>query len=92
MKFAILVFPGSGCDVDMHHAVKEVLGEKAEYVWHTEAKLENFDAVLIPGGASYGDYLRPGALAKGSPAIESLKIICCIRKTCFRCWKRISNS
>ncbi len=73
MKFAILVFPGSGCDVDMHHAINEVLGEKAEYVWHTEAELENFDAVLIPGGASYGDYLRPGALAKGSPAIESLK-------------------
>ena len=73
MKFAILVFPGSGCDVDMHHAVKEVLGEEAEYVWHTEAKLENFDAVLIPTGASYGDYLRPGALTKSSPAIDELK-------------------
>lgn len=72
MKFAILVFPGSSCDVDMHHAINEVLGEKAEYVWHTEAKLDNFDAVVIPGGASYGDYLRPGALAKGSPAIDSL--------------------
>lgn len=72
MKFAILVFPGSGCDVDMHHAINEVLGEQAEYVWHIDAELESFDAVLIPGGASYGDYLRPGALAKGSPAVESL--------------------
>lgn len=74
MKFAILVFPGSGCDVDLHHAISDVLGEEAEYVWHTEAKeLGSYDAVLVPGGASYGDYLRPGALAKGSQAIESLK-------------------
>ncbi len=74
MKFAILVFPGSGCDVDMHHAINEVLGEKAAYVWHLDsAELASYDAVLVPGGAAYGDYLRPGALAKGSPAIESLK-------------------
>ena len=74
MKFAILVFPGSGCDVDMHHAINNVLGEEAEYVWHTEAEnLESYDAVVVPGGASYGDYLRPGALAKGSQAMERLK-------------------
>ncbi|MHA6261124.1 phosphoribosylformylglycinamidine synthase subunit PurQ [Sporosarcina sp. CAU 1771] len=73
MKFAVLVFPGSGCDVDMHHAVKEVLGEDVEYVQHSNAQLEQFDAVLIPTGASYGDYLRPGALAKSSPAIAELK-------------------
>lgn len=73
MKFAILVFPGSGCDVDMHHAISNVLGEEAEYIWHTEAEnLESFDAVLVPNGASYGDYLRPGALAKGSKAMDSL--------------------
>ena len=72
MKFAILVFPGSSCDVDMHHAINEVLGEKADYVWHTEAKLDDYDGVIIPGGSAYGDYLRPGALAKGSPAISSL--------------------
>lgn len=73
MKFAILVFPGSGCDVDMHHAVSDVLGEEAEYVWHTETEqLKNFDAVLIPTGSSYGDYLRPGALAKGSEAMIHL--------------------
>ena len=73
MKFAILVFPGSGCDIDMHHAVNNVLGNEAEYIWHTEANLDGFDAVLIPSGASYGDYLRPGALAQSSPAIDSLK-------------------
>ncbi len=73
MKFAILVFPGAGCDIDMHHAVNEVLGNEAQYVRHTEANLDGFDAVLIPSGASYGDYLRPGALAQSSQAIESLK-------------------
>lgn len=73
MKFAILVFPGSGGDVDMHHAINDVLGGAAEYIWHTEAKLDGYDAVIIPSGASYGDYLRPGALTKGSTAIDSLK-------------------
>ena len=73
MKFAILVFPGSGCDVDMHHAINEVLEEKAEYVWHTEeTDLNSYDAVIVPGGAAYGDYLRPGALAKGSKALDRL--------------------
>lgn len=74
MKFAILVFPGSGCDVDMHRAVSDILGEEATLVWHTEAEqLGEYDAVLIPGGAAYGDYLRPGALAKGSKAMTYLK-------------------
>lgn len=73
MKFAILVFPGSGCDVDMHHAINEVIKEKAEYVWHLDGTdLMNYDAVIVPGGAAYGDYLRPGALTKGSQAIDSL--------------------
>jgi len=73
MKFAILVFPGSVCDIDMYHAVNNVLGYDAEYISHTEANLDGFDALLIPSGASYGDYLRPGALAQSSPAIASLK-------------------
>lgn len=74
MRFAILVFPGSGCDVDMHHAINEVLDKKAEYVWHTdETDLNSYDVVLVPGGAAYGDYLRPGALARGSKAMDSLK-------------------
>lgn len=74
MKFAVLVFPGSGCDVDMYRAVNDILGEETTLVWHTEAEqLVNYDAVMVPGGASYGDYLRPGALAKGSPAMAHLR-------------------
>ena len=73
MRFAILMFPGSGSDIDMYHAIKEVLGEEAEYISHTEADFSDFDAVIIPSGASYGDYLRPGALAQSSQAIEGLK-------------------
>lgn len=74
MKFAILVFPGSGCDVDMHRALNGVFGEEATLVWHTEAdQLASYDAVVVPGGAAYGDYLRPGALAKGSAAMAHLQ-------------------
>lgn len=73
MKFAILVFPGSGSDVDMHRAVSDVLGEEAELVWHTDAaQLKDYDAVVVPNGTSYGNYLRPGALAKGSNAMTYL--------------------
>ncbi|WP_315905996.1 phosphoribosylformylglycinamidine synthase subunit PurQ [Priestia koreensis] len=66
MKFAVIVFPGSNCDVDMFHAVKDELGEEVEYVWHDEKSLEGFDGVLLPGGFSYGDYLRSGAIARFS--------------------------
>ncbi|WP_088816202.1 MULTISPECIES: phosphoribosylformylglycinamidine synthase subunit PurQ [Listeria] len=64
MKFAVIQFPGSNCDLDMLHAIRDVLGEEAEYVWHAEKSLAGFDAVLLPGGFSYGDYLRTGAIAK----------------------------
>ena len=73
MKFAVVVFPGSNCDMDMYHAVVDELGEEAEYVWHTETSLDGFDAVLLPGGFSYGDYLRCGAIARFSPIMEALK-------------------
>ena len=62
MKFAVIVFPGSNCDVDMYHAIKDELGEEVEYVWHTETDLSQFDGILLPGGFSYGDYLRCGAM------------------------------
>lgn len=75
MKFAILVFPGSGCDVDMHRALNGVFGKEATLVWHTDAaQLADYDAVVVPGGAAYGDYLRPGALAKGSDAMTHLQV------------------
>lgn len=66
MKFAVIVFPGSNCDVDMFHAIKDELGEEVEYVWHDETDLSSFDGILIPGGFSYGDYLRCGAIARFS--------------------------
>jgi phosphoribosylformylglycinamidine synthase subunit PurQ / glutaminase len=66
MRFAVIVFPGSNCDADMFHAIKDELGEEAEYVWHTADSLEGFDGILLPGGFSYGDYLRSGALARFS--------------------------
>lgn len=73
MKFAVIVFPGSNCDLDMYHAVKDALGEEAEYVFHTETSLEGYDGVLLPGGFSYGDYLRCGAIAQFSPIMEEVK-------------------
>ncbi|MBS7345392.1 MAG: phosphoribosylformylglycinamidine synthase subunit PurQ [Caryophanon sp.] len=73
MKFAVLVFPGSNCDVDMYHAIKDELGEEVEYVWHSETSLDGFDGVLVPGGFSYGDYLRCGAMANQSNIMTALK-------------------
>lgn len=66
MKFAVIVFPGSNCDLDMYHAIKDELGEEVEYVWHDETDLSGFDGVLLPGGFSYGDYLRCGAISRFS--------------------------
>ncbi|MEK4758707.1 phosphoribosylformylglycinamidine synthase subunit PurQ [Viridibacillus sp. FSL E2-0187] len=66
MKFAVLVFPGSNCDLDMYHAIKDELGEEAEYVWHDTKDLSSYDGILLPGGFSYGDYLRCGAIARSS--------------------------
>jgi phosphoribosylformylglycinamidine synthase len=72
MRFGILVFPGTWSDTDCFHAVKEVLGQDADYVWHQETSLEGFDCLILPGGFSYGDYLRPGAMARFSPAMDAL--------------------
>jgi phosphoribosylformylglycinamidine synthase subunit PurQ / glutaminase len=72
VRFAVIVFPGSNCDVDMYHAAKDELGEEAEYVWHDATSLEGFDAVLLPGGFSFGDYLRTGAIARFSPIMAEV--------------------
>jgi len=66
VKYAIIVFPGSNCDYDMYHAITGVMGEQAEFVWHREGNLNPFDVVVLPGGFSYGDYLRAGAIARFS--------------------------
>ena len=73
MKFAVLVFPGSNCDIDMYHAIKDELGEEVEYVWHAETDLSQFDGILVPGGFSYGDYLRCGAMANQSNIMTEVK-------------------
>ncbi|OYV99356.1 MAG: hypothetical protein B7Z62_00840, partial [Deltaproteobacteria bacterium 37-65-8] len=73
MKTAVLVFPGSNCDHDAYHALKHVVGIDAEFVWHKRSSLEGFDAVVIPGGFTYGDYLRTGAMAKLSPVMGAVR-------------------
>jgi len=72
MKFAIIVFPGSNCDHDCYHVVKHVMGQEAEYVWHKDSSLEGFDCVILPGGFSYGDYLRTGSIARFSPIMAEV--------------------
>jgi phosphoribosylformylglycinamidine synthase I len=64
MKFAVLVFPGSNCDIDCYKAVESTIGQPVDYVWHTATDLSAYDAILVPGGFSYGDYLRCGAIAR----------------------------
>ncbi|HSH25123.1 MAG TPA: phosphoribosylformylglycinamidine synthase subunit PurQ [Massilibacterium sp.] len=73
MKFAVIVFPGSSCEIDMYHAIRDELGEEVEYVFHNVENLDEFDGILLPGGFSYGNYLRAGALASFAPVMESVK-------------------
>ncbi|MBE3569436.1 MAG: phosphoribosylformylglycinamidine synthase subunit PurQ [Bacillales bacterium] len=72
MKFAVIVFPGSNCDADMFHAIKDELGEDADFVWHDADDLSGYDGILLPGGFSYGDYLRSGAIARFSKVMEKV--------------------
>jgi phosphoribosylformylglycinamidine synthase subunit PurQ / glutaminase len=72
LRIGILVFPGSNCDRDCHHAVTEIMGADAEFVWHKDVSLPSLDAVIIPGGFSYGDYLRTGAIARFSPVMAAV--------------------
>ncbi len=71
MKFGVIKFPGSNCDQDAYHTLKDVLGQPTEYLWHQDADLRNVDCVVVPGGFSYGDYLRCGAIARFSPAMQA---------------------
>ena len=73
MKFGIIVFPGTWSEVDCYHAVKNVLNQNADYIWHKETDLSEYDCIILPGGFSYGDYLRPGAIARFSPVMQSVK-------------------
>lgn len=73
MKVGVVVFPGSNCDHDAWYAVSRNLGHSAEFLWHDSCSLNNVDAVILPGGFSYGDYLRCGAIARFSPVMEGVK-------------------
>jgi phosphoribosylformylglycinamidine synthase subunit PurQ / glutaminase len=73
MRFAVPIFPGSNCDIDAIHAVEDVLKQPVSAVWHQESDLSQYDAIILPGGFSYGDYLRCGALASQSPVMEGVK-------------------
>ncbi len=72
MRFGIVIFPGSNCDHDVYHVVKHVLGQDAAFIWHKDHSLGGADVVVLPGGFSYGDYLRTGALARHSPVMEEV--------------------
>jgi phosphoribosylformylglycinamidine synthase len=72
MKFGIVTFPGSNCDYDAYHAVVDGLGEQASYLWHKDHDLRGADVVVLPGGFSYGDYLRAGAIARFSPIMREV--------------------
>ncbi len=72
MKFGVVTFPGSNCDYDAYSAVKHVMGEEVEFLWHKSSNLLGSDLVILPGGFSYGDYLRGGAIAKFSPIMEQV--------------------
>ncbi|QWU16897.1 phosphoribosylformylglycinamidine synthase [Paenibacillus sophorae] len=72
MKFAVLVFPGSNCDIDCYKAVKDTLGEPVDYVWHTATDLSDYDCIIVPGGFSYGDYLRCGAISRFAPVMNEV--------------------
>jgi phosphoribosylformylglycinamidine synthase len=73
MRWAVVRFPGSNCDQDAFHVLKNVLGQDVEYVWHKETSLGGADAIVLPGGFSYGDYLRTGAIARFSPIMNAVK-------------------
>ena len=73
MRAAVIVFPGSNCDADTHHALNEVVGGRADYVWHRDTSLDGYDVVVLPGGFSYGDYLRTGAMAAHSPIMSAVR-------------------
>src|SRR6202035_4015658 len=73
MKFGVVVFPGSNCDHDAYHALGQVLHQPVEFLWHQSEQVSGFDAILLPGGFSYGDYLRTGAIARFSPVMRAVE-------------------
>ena len=73
MKFGVIVFPGSNCDGDAYHVLDQVFDQPVEYIWHQDTDLSSFDCIILPGGFSYGDYLRAGAIARFSPIMRTVE-------------------
>ncbi len=73
MKFGVVVFPGSNCDHDTYHVISKVIGQPVDFIWHKEEEVDRCDAIILPGGFSYGDYLRTGAIARFSPVMRAVK-------------------
>ena len=71
-KVGVIVFPGSNCDHDAYHALKNVMNVDVKFLWHKETDLSGLDIIIVPGGFSYGDYLRSGAIARFSPIMQEL--------------------
>src|ERR1039457_997168 len=72
MKFGVVIFPGSNCDQDMIHVLRKIMGQEVVELWHKERSLQKCDMIILPGGFSYGDYLRSGAIARFSPIMEKI--------------------
>ncbi|MBK6313932.1 MAG: phosphoribosylformylglycinamidine synthase subunit PurQ [Blastocatellia bacterium] len=72
MKFGVVVFPGSNCDHDAYHVISKVIGQPVDFIWHRDSDLDGYDCIVLPGGFSYGDYLRTGAIASLSPIMRSV--------------------
>jgi len=72
MRFGVIVFPGSNCDDDAYHAIGKVIGQPVEFIWHQSEQVSGFDAILLPGGFAFGDYLRTGAIARFSPVMKAV--------------------
>jgi|TARA_Y100000814_G_scaffold47605_1_gene29561 phosphoribosylformylglycinamidine synthase I len=73
MRFGVVVFPGTWSEVDCYTVVDEIIGQPVDYVWHNDTNISNYDCIILPGGFSYGDYLRCGAIARLSPVMDSVK-------------------
>jgi len=77
MKFGVIIFPGSNCDHDCYHVIKQVFKQDVDFIWHKEDRLAPYDCLILPGGFSYGDYLRPGAIGKFSPIMKEVRKFAC---------------
>src|SRR6188474_2486224 len=73
MKFGVVIFPGSNCDHDTYHVISKVIGQPVQFIWHRATTLDDCDIVILPGGFSYGDYLRCGAIARFSPVMDAVR-------------------